>query len=851
MSRGQDPYSAELSIRAANIESLYEPVLREKSNSELMEIAESLRERAKAHSRKDPIKLMPKEVRQAVRENAKSNKHSDKILDILLPEAYSLVCEVAFRTRSMRPYHEQIMGAIALHEGKIIEMENGEGKTLTATMPAYLNGITGKRVHIATQSEYLAYRDFKLMGPIYVKLGMSVGFIAPDKQPQKLGWNSVKNKYQLTFPSRKDAYQCNIIYGTYGDFCLDYLRDNAAKHKQEIVQGDESEEERLNYIILDEADSVLIDQARMRSTITEKLKNFDPSWYRELFKVAENLTENRDFIPNSCELTDQGVKYVEEKLLKIDHLYSNAKVGVAYQLIQSLRAKNNFHKGKDYSVIERKIVSLDATGRPQTHITFSNGIQQALEAKENVEITQETAELAVITYQQFFKLYKKMAGMTASAKERVQEFRYAYNKSVVVIDPHKESKREPYGDPKFADRYCSNLEARLDYVLDQVQERQPEGQPVLINTLTVGRAKEICDMLKAKGIHCELLDAEHSAQEAKIINEAGQKGHVTVTANMAGRGTDILIEKKANDLGGLHVIGIEKYISDYKNRQLIGRTGRQGTKGTYQFLLCFEDENSLIHPLRNNTMLLHLLGNEMMPVDASTALIIRRRQRRYEENNYTERQKEYEFDSVLDNQRRRVYEIRRRALMQQDLSPDIAIIIDNVVNRSMEEYPNGMQLQESDIEKLRKYYCGLSGHFTKDRFEDFKFLGWENVKTWLKIRLHSIYGVNVATKDNNKHENLTVEDDENLIKANVLIKHLDDGWRDHIYRLLQLQEAMSLRSELEENRLEWYFVESYKAFRKMLEKVEEDFLKDLTLSLDWHRMLRSFREVLTEVKESR
>jgi preprotein translocase subunit SecA len=769
-----------------------------------------------------------RELRSRADELRGSTKE-DKILNDLLPRAYALVCEAIRYTMKMDPYDQQIMGAIALHEGRIVEMENGEGKTLMATLPAYLNSLTRQRVHISTDNDYLALRDAQWMAPIYATLGTSVGVVLPGNS-YKVEQDATGRYIPVPCP-RKTAYACDITYGTHVDFAFDYLKDNMVTQQQDIVIGD-----HLDYIILDEADSVLIDRARTPLRETEPLP-FASDWYRTIMDVAQQLDQSADYLGSIAggqnfahlELTDSGTDHAELLLQDAgvldrgSRLYDIKNAGVADQILQSLYAIHFYKLDHDYIIEDELVTPIDqTTGRRLKGGTLGNGIHQAVQAKEHLEITSEDSPLAEISYQHFFKLYKKMAGMTATARERAAELLSVYTKQVVKIPPHKESPRHDE-----TDRIYRTSAGRLNAVLDEIEEKHRQGRPVLVNTHEVKEADELGRLLREREIACEVLHAKYHAREAAIIEEAGKEGKVTVSAKMAGRGTDIRIEDKAVKQGGLHVIGVERNMSRYMDRQLIGRAGRQGNPGSSCFFLSLEDKLLVRFAVQWVARVMERTGmDEDMALESATvARFIRMAQEKIEEYNFALRQQAYEFDSVLDKQRQLIYAIRRKAVLQEDLSQDIQVIIENLVVRSMSRYLKGKRYNGRwDIGGLAKFFVYLSPQrFSQESFSDTARHDWDDIKDWLGKNITIEYELQKKRAREASGEDIAMMQYE----RRLLMQLIDEGWRAHLTRLQDLQEQLFLRSYVEENGLEWYSQESYKAFQEMLERIEIGFLKSI------------------------
>ncbi len=756
-------------------------------------------------------------------------------LDKLLVDAYALVCEVAKKVVREHPNIRttQIMAAIALHEGKFVEMQNGEGKTLAATMPVYLNSLKKQHVHIATYNDYLARRDALWMGPIYAALGLTVGVVVPEAQYQ-LQWDIHDTKeeeqyatYGLVFCSRKNAYACDVIYGTHLDFVFDYLYDNRAARAIDIVQGG-----HLDYIILDEADSVLIDKAHEMPRIAENIPT-DQFWYRTLFDIAKQLKKSRDYSISTTryitiELTTLGIARTEALLRQVgllgtnEPLYGVEAAGIAEQIVQSLRAIHTYKKDRSYIVADGRVKAVDTyTGRVLEKSPFQRGIQQALEVKEGVEVTSRNRTMASISYQHFFKLYKKMAGMTATAKEHRPELLAVYNKHVVEIPPFAGSRRKDY-----ADLIYRTQKGRLHAAIDEIEATHQKGQgrPILVNTMSIEMADKVGQLLSERGIECQVLHAKHAAIEAEIIAQAGKRGTVTVAAKMAGRGTDIQIDEESERLGGLYVIGVERYETRYMDRQLIGRAGRQGKPGSSQFFLALDDEFMRRFAADRVAKLMQIVGmEEDMALDSGmVSHFIKQAQAKVEGYNFESRRQVYVRDRFLDRQRRSIYEVRRKIVMQEDISEELEALRKNIASRCMQKNIFGRDRRHWKIDELALYFEAFSSRFRPDDFSSLQEQSAKSIQQSLVKMLHAAYN---KQRESYRNDVIWIQQERSS-----LLQHLDIEWSKFLTRLDELQEENALRSYVEEDKFAWYAVESFKAFQEMMERVEEHFLKE-TFSL--------------------
>src|SRR5215203_5815174 len=566
-------------------------------------------------------------------------------LDDILPEAFAVVRETSRRTLGMRPFDVQVMGGIALHQGKIAEMKTGEGKTLAATMPVYLNALAGRGVHIVTVNDYLARRDAGWMGEIYEFLGLRVGLI----------------QESMGFEERKVAYDSDLTYGTNAQFGFDYLRDNIATSKNQLVQRE------LDFAIVDEVDSILIDEARTPLIISGMPESAADVYYR-FAAIVPRLREGEDYEVDEKKRqiapTESGVEKVE-KALGVENLYDDVNNNLVNHLNQALRAHALFHKDVEYIVSDGQVFIVDEfTGRVLEGRRYSEGLHQAIEAKEGVEIREENQTVATITIQNFFRQYDKLSGMTGTAATEADEFMHIYKMEVVSIPTHKDMIRDDKDDLVYKTK-----KAKYGAVVDDIAERNRAGQPVLVGTVSVEVSEHLAGMLKRRGIRHNVLNAKQHEREAEIIAEAGEPGSVTIATNMAGRGTDIKLGPGVPDLGGLYVLGTERHESRRIDNQLRGRSGRQGDPGESRFYLSFEDD--LLRLFGGDRMqgVIDRIGlEEDVPIEAGMiSNSVRRAQEQVESRNFQIRKRILEYDDVLNKQREVIYAIRRDILMGEDV----------------------------------------------------------------------------------------------------------------------------------------------------------------------------------------
>ena len=626
-------------------------------------------------------KLTDDELKNKTKEFQERVKNGETLEDIKV-EAFAVAREAAYRVIGEKPYYVQILGGLAIHYGNIAEMKTGEGKTLTATMPAYLNALTGLGVHIITVNEYLAGRDAAWMGEIYRFLGLTVGI----------------NYRENTRSEKKEAYQCDIMYTTNNELGFDYLRDNM------VVKADDRVQRKLNFVIIDEVDSVLIDEARTPLIISGGRAE-SANLYQIADKFVKGLKENDGYIydekTKAVTLDDKGIKEGEQ-YFKVDNLYDINNTNLVHYINQALKANYAMKADVDYVVQDGKIVIVDPfTGRLMAGRNFSEGLHQAIEAKESVEIQRETKTLATITFQNLFRMYNKLSGMTGTAKTEEEEFREIYNMYVIEIPTNKPVIRKDYGDLVFATKA-----GKYKAIIEEIKEKHKIGQPVLVGTIAVETSELISSMLKKEKIPHEVLNAKNNAREAEIIAKAGEKGSVTIATNMAGRGTDIKINDEVKALGGLCVIGTERHESRRIDNQLRGRSGRQGDPGYSQFCVSFEDDLLVRFGTDRAKDLLAKAG---FAEDASIRIgmltkSIETAQRRVEGNNFDIRKTLLQYDDVINNQREYIYDIRNQILDSESIHETVLENMKNFIKKVVEDHilPEGY-LTEKDLSEIVEF----------------------------------------------------------------------------------------------------------------------------------------------------
>lgn len=713
-------------------------------------------------------------------------------LDDILPEAFAVVREASKRVLGMRHFDIQLIGGITLHRGNIAEMRTGEGKTLVATLPVYLNALTGKGVHVVTVNDYLAKRDSEWMGKLYRALGLSVGLIVAN----------------LDYNQRKLAYASDITYGTNNEFGFDYLRDNMVIHAEQMVQRP------LNYAIVDEVDSILIDEARTPLIISGPGERSTDSYYT-LAKVVPQLVAGEDYTIDEKQKTiaptESGIAKVE-KMLKIENLYDSANLELNHLLNASLRAYAMMHRDKDYVVKDGQVVIVDEfTGRLMFGRRYSDGLHQAIEAKEGLKVERESQTLASITFQNYFRMYEKLAGMTGTAKTEEQEFNNIYGLEVYEIPPNKPLLRKDLPDLIFKTK-----KAKYKAVVKDVVERHKKGQPVLVGTTSITQSEQLSDMLLKSGVPHNVLNAKHHEKEAEIVANAGQRGMVTIATNMAGRGTDISLGEGVAELGGLHILGTERHESRRIDNQLRGRSGRQGDPGSSQFFLSLEDDLMRIFGADNISGMMDKLGmEEDEPIEHSLITkSIERAQKKVENHNFNIRKYILEYDDVMNQQREVLYDQRRKILGNESLRDTIMEMVDSLVIKAMNQYADEkLYPEEWDYEGLLKHlelFFLEPGQFTVAEMED---LGRGELQERLLAIAHEEY---------DKREQLIGEANMRELEKAVMLKVVDSKWMEHLDSMDMLREGIGLRAYGQKNPLVEYKFEAYDMFEAMIEAIQED-----------------------------
>ena len=718
-------------------------------------------------------------------------------LDDILPEAFAVVREASKRVLGMRHFDVQIIGGITLHRGNIAEMRTGEGKTLVGTLQVYLNALTGKGVHVVTVNDYLATRDSEWMGKLYKFLGLSVGLIVAN----------------LDYNQRKMAYSCDITYGTNNEFGFDYLRDNMVSEAAHMVQRP------LNYAIVDEVDSILIDEARTPLIISGPGERSTDNYYK-LAKIVPHLNAEEDYVIDEKQKTiaptDSGIAKVE-KMLGVENLYDAENIELNHLLGASLRAHTMMHRDTDYVVKDGEVVIVDEfTGRLMFGRRYSDGLHQAIEAKEGLKVERESQTLASITFQNYFRMYEKLAGMTGTAKTEEKEFNDIYGLEVYEIPPNK-----PLARVDMPDLIFKTKAAKYRAVVRDAVERHNKGQPLLIGTTSITQSEELSDMLKRSGVPHSVLNAKHHEQEAEIVAQAGQMGMVTIATNMAGRGTDIQLGEGVPEIGGLAILGTERHESRRIDNQLRGRAGRQGDPGSSQFFLSLEDDLMRIFGADNISGIMDKLGmEEDEPIEHSLITrSIEKAQKKVEDHNYNIRKYILEYDDVMNQQREVLYEQRRRILGNESLRETIETMIDKIVVESMDTYADEkLYPEEWDYEGL---YTHLSQYFlTKEILspEDMEEYSRQDLEEKLLDLAHSEY---------KERENLLGDVLMTQLEKAIMLRVVDRKWMEHLDNMDMLREGIGLRAYGQKNPLVEYKFEAYEMFQNMIESIQEETIMAL------------------------
>ncbi len=759
----------------------------------------------KVESLGDEYEKLSDEQLQAKTPEFRKRLENGETLDDILPEAFATACEGAKRVLGLYPFRVQIIGGIALHYGNIAEMMTGEGKTLTATLPVYLNALTGKGVHVVTVNEYLSSRDESEMGQLYKWLGLSVGL----------------NLNSMSADEKRDAYNCDVTYSTNSELGFDYLRDNMVVYKDQMVQRP------LNYAIIDEVDSILIDEARTPLIISGQAEQANSEYIRA-DRFVKTLVEDKsdddvdddedhgdykiDWPTKTINLTNQGIKKACEHF-GLKNLYDIDNQVLVHHIDQALRANYIMLKDIDYVVQNGEVMIVDSfTGRVMEGRRYSDGLHQAIEAKEGVKIQEESKTQATITYQNFFRMYKKLAGMTGTAKTEEEEFREIYNMEVITIPTNR-----PIARKDLPDILYPTLDSKFEAVVKEIKERHAKGQPVLVGTVAIESSERLSQMLNQAGIPHAVLNAKNHAKEAEIIMNAGQRGAVTIATNMAGRGTDIKLGPGVKELGGLAVIGTERHESRRIDNQLRGRSGRQGDPGVTRFYLSLEDD--LMKRFGGDRVKLFLdriSDNDDDKVIESRMITkqVESAQKRVEGNNYDTRKQTLQYDDVMRTQREIIYGERMQVISEdKSLKPVLMPMIKRTIDHQIDMYTQGDK-KDWRNDQIRDFISSAITDEETTKKLNMKHLSAEE----LKKRLYQIAEDNYAEKEKQ------LADPEQMLEFEkvVILRVVDERWTDHIDAMDQLRQSISLRGYGQLNPLVEYQESGYRMFEEMISNIEFD-----------------------------
>jgi len=713
-------------------------------------------------------------------------------LDDMLPEVFAMVREASVRTLGLRHFDVQLVGAIVLHQGKIAEMKTGEGKTLVATMPVSLNALAGKGCHVVTVNDYLARRDAEWMGEVYKFLGLSFGIIV----------------HGMTDEERKESYACDVTYGTNNEFGFDYLRDNMKFYMEQLVQRD------LHYCIVDEVDSILIDEARTPLIISGPAED-SVAQYKQIDVIIPRLKAERDYTVDekakSVVLTDEGVANVEG-ILGIDNLYDPKNIVFQHHVLQALKAHKLFSRDVDYIVQDDQVVIVDEfTGRLMPGRRFSDGLHQALEAKENVAVQAENQTLASITFQNFFRMYDKLAGMTGTADTEAVEFREIYGLDVAVIPTHRPMVRKDHPDQVF-----KTTEAKFQAIADAIRDLHTKGQPVLVGTVSIDKSEVLSKLLKKLRVPHEVLNAKHHEKEAEIVAHAGEKGHVTIATNMAGRGTDIKLGEGVRELGGLHILGTERHESRRIDNQLRGRSGRQGDPGSSRFYLSLEDDLMRIFGSDRLSGIMDKLGMEDdAPIENKmVSRAIENAQSRVEAHNFDIRKQLLEFDDVMNQQRHAIYSKRRELMSAENVEQDVVDGVDELLDELYAPMEHAKkEASEEDVDflaaKLEEVFNYAPAAAMKENLPD-----KDEVKKAVLGRLDELKA--------------SAPDHYPEICRFFLLDSLDRNWKEHLLAMDHLREGIGLRGYGQKDPKQEYKREGFAMFQDTLHRIGEHTYRALT-----------------------
>lgn len=750
----------------------------------------------KIESFDDKIKALTDDELKGKTKEFKDRLEKNETLDDILPEAFAVVREASQRVLGMKHFREQLIGGVVLHQGRIAEMKTGEGKTLVATLPTYLNALTGKGVHIVTVNDYLAKRDKEWMGKVYEFLGLSVGVIL----------------HNLSQSERQEAYAADITYGTNNEYGFDYLRDNMVIYKEERVQRP------LNYSIVDEVDSILIDEAR-----TPLIISGEGDKSTEFYKVADafaKLLKKDDYTvdekSNSVILNDTGVEKAEE-FFHLENYADPDNMEIQHHASQALKANYMMKKDKDYMVKNDEVVIVDEfTGRLMEGRRYSDGLHQAIEAKEGVKVQKESKTLATITFQNYFRLYNKLSGMTGTALTEEVEFREIYDLDVIVVPTHK-----PISRKDFPDLVYKTEKGKFEAVVEEIKETHATGQPVLVGTVSIEKSEVISNLLRRSGVQHQVLNAKYHEKEAEIISNAGQKGSITIATNMAGRGTDIKLDEGVVELGGLKIIGTERHESRRIDNQLRGRSGRQGDPGSSRFYVSLEDDLMRIFGSEKLGGMVDRLGLQEDEAIESRMVsgAIENAQKKVEGNNFDIRKTLIKYDDVMNQQREIIYKQRAEVLEGNNMKDQIQVMIKDIIFNSVTSHLTGVEEElEEDLKQLLEYLkdiCIPEGSVTVD---ELKVLSDEEIKDKF---------LGIATEIYKNKEEEFGEEQIREIERVILLRIVDTKWMDHIDNMEHLKQGMNLRAYRQQDPVQAYQFEGSQMFNEMIYNIRVETVKYL------------------------
>jgi len=728
----------------------------------------------------------------------KEKLQSGLTLDDILTEAFAVAREASRRTLMMRPFDVQVIGGIVLHEGKIAEMKTGEGKTLAATMPLYLNALEGKGCHVVTVNDYLARRDAEWMGPIYHFLGLTVGVVV----------------HGMDDDERRVAYGMDITYGTNNEFGFDYLRDNMKFSLEDYVQRE------FNFAIVDEVDSILIDEARTPLIISGASEESTDKYYK-INQIIPRLKKDKDFTieekSKTVVLTEEGVSSVE-KYLNVQNLYEPRNIEIVHHVNQALKAHTLFKRDVDYLVKDGQVIIVDEfTGRVMPGRRYSDGLHQALEAKEKVKIERENQTLASITFQNYFRMYKKLAGMTGTADTEAAEFKKIYNLDVLVIPTNMPMIRDDHNDLIY-----KTEEEKIKAVIDEVKALNKAKRPVLIGTISIEKSELLGKYLTRAGVKHHVLNAKNHEKEAEIVAQAGQPGQVTISTNMAGRGTDIKLGENVADLGGLHILGTERHESRRIDNQLRGRSGRQGDKGSSRFFLSLEDDLLRVFGADRISTVMDTVGlEEGQPIEHKyISKAIENAQKRVEGQNFDIRKHLLDYDDVMNNQRKVIYEQRKKVLRGEDLWTDVEEMVEEISGDLLSEFtgekshPQDWNLKSLDDAIFKQFNLRLDISTAP---------GMASVTA-----IHSFIMENVQKYLRGKEKEFGSELMNYLMKV-IMLQAIDTHWKEHLLSMDHLREGIGLRGYGQKDPIREYQREGYAMFMEMISRIKMDTLEKLCL----------------------